>query len=190
MKRWPVMNAPPSSLIYAIGDVHGRADLLEAVLDFVSRDSARRDHEPKVVFLGRHRRSWAGQSASHGPGGDDASIGGRDPASSSATTMTGCLSSSMEPSPRQMARPGRARALLSYDPMADRRRIHALTISSNHHPEHARILREASIVEIDGAFAFVHAGIDPDATPRSAISTRPACGYESGSSITWGGCRT
>jgi serine/threonine protein phosphatase 1 len=41
-----------SNLIYAIGDIHGRLDLLTALLDFVAMDATRRRQEPKVIFLG------------------------------------------------------------------------------------------------------------------------------------------
>jgi serine/threonine protein phosphatase 1 len=38
--------------IYAIGDIHGRSDLLNATLDFIEQDARQRDLVPKVVFLG------------------------------------------------------------------------------------------------------------------------------------------
>jgi serine/threonine protein phosphatase 1 len=41
-----------SSLTYAIGDIHGRSDLLEPLLDFVQLDANNRGQEPKVIFLG------------------------------------------------------------------------------------------------------------------------------------------
>src|SRR6478736_7778283 len=39
-------------LTYAIGDVHGRSDLLIAIVDFVERDAARRRRPPRIIFLG------------------------------------------------------------------------------------------------------------------------------------------
>lgn len=39
-------------LTYAIGDVHGRSDLLKAILDFIERDSSRRGRLPRIIFLG------------------------------------------------------------------------------------------------------------------------------------------
>lgn len=39
-------------LTYAIGDVHGRSDLLQAILDFVERDAADRGRPPRIVLLG------------------------------------------------------------------------------------------------------------------------------------------
>lgn len=41
-------NAP----IYAIGDVHGHAGLLERLLEFVDGHAARQGQQPKVIFLG------------------------------------------------------------------------------------------------------------------------------------------
>ena len=40
------------SLLYAVGDVHGRADLLEKLIDAISEDAASTDAEPVVIFLG------------------------------------------------------------------------------------------------------------------------------------------
>ena len=41
-----------SNLTYAIGDIHGRFDLLSSLLDFIQSDADRRHQEPKVIFLG------------------------------------------------------------------------------------------------------------------------------------------
>jgi serine/threonine protein phosphatase 1 len=38
--------------IYAVGDIHGRADLLQKMLQMISADSAGYDGECKVIFLG------------------------------------------------------------------------------------------------------------------------------------------
>jgi serine/threonine protein phosphatase 1 len=40
------------SEIYAIADVHGRADLLEALLDHIHAVSTDRHSNPVVIFLG------------------------------------------------------------------------------------------------------------------------------------------
>ncbi|TRC89685.1 hypothetical protein FJV80_07785 [Mesorhizobium sp. WSM4310] len=39
-------------ITYAIGDVHGRADLLESLLAAISGDAGTSDAEPRVLFLG------------------------------------------------------------------------------------------------------------------------------------------
>lgn len=36
---------------YAIGNVHGRADLLQKIIDFVDRRSVKRGEQPSVFFL-------------------------------------------------------------------------------------------------------------------------------------------
>lgn len=43
------MNLP---LTYAIGDVHGRSDLLQAMIAFIETDATRRGRLPRIVFLG------------------------------------------------------------------------------------------------------------------------------------------
>lgn len=40
------------SLLYAVGDVHGRADLLEKLLDAIKQDAEAADAEPIIIFLG------------------------------------------------------------------------------------------------------------------------------------------
>ena len=37
---------------YAIGDVHGRSDLLQAMISFCEEDAARRGSTPRIIFLG------------------------------------------------------------------------------------------------------------------------------------------
>jgi serine/threonine protein phosphatase 1 len=43
---------PQNALIYAIGDVHGRADLLDALLTRIDEDVRQEDLRPTVVFMG------------------------------------------------------------------------------------------------------------------------------------------
>ncbi|MFN3806035.1 metallophosphoesterase family protein [Asticcacaulis sp.] len=48
-------NAPASRidrLTYAIGDVHGRNDLLKRLLDIIKEDAEREDEKPRIVMLG------------------------------------------------------------------------------------------------------------------------------------------
>lgn len=44
--------APAGQLIYAIGDIHGRADLLGLLLSRIRRDAARQDMPAAAIFLG------------------------------------------------------------------------------------------------------------------------------------------
>lgn len=43
------MSMPPT---YAIGDVHGRSDLLQTVIAFCEEDAGRRGGTPRIIFLG------------------------------------------------------------------------------------------------------------------------------------------
>ncbi len=46
-------NAPEGMRIYAVGDIHGRLDLLERLLDLIERDGAKRGKaDTVIVFLG------------------------------------------------------------------------------------------------------------------------------------------
>lgn len=49
----PRASVPAGERVYAIGDIHGRLDLLDALLDSIRSDSARRDPaETSLIFLG------------------------------------------------------------------------------------------------------------------------------------------
>ena len=50
-RRKPRPSAPAGERIYAIGDVHGRADLLDALLDRIEEDSAARGESADVIVL-------------------------------------------------------------------------------------------------------------------------------------------
>jgi serine/threonine protein phosphatase 1 len=39
-------------IVYAIGDIHGRADLLDAILKFAERDAAAKLAKPRFIFIG------------------------------------------------------------------------------------------------------------------------------------------
>ena len=42
----------PDSCTYAIGDVHGRADLLKELLSAINKDSSDKHWTPRIIFLG------------------------------------------------------------------------------------------------------------------------------------------
>lgn len=50
----PRPSAPPGALIYAVGDIHGRLDLLRALTGAILRDakSAARSQPPQIIFVG------------------------------------------------------------------------------------------------------------------------------------------
>jgi len=50
--RKPVPEVPPESRIYAVGDIHGRADLLTELHDFIRADAANGPPRRVVVYLG------------------------------------------------------------------------------------------------------------------------------------------
>jgi serine/threonine protein phosphatase 1 len=44
--------APEGQRLYAVGDIHGRADLLDALLDKIAADAAETELQSRVIFLG------------------------------------------------------------------------------------------------------------------------------------------
>lgn len=53
MSYWTNAKTPAGRRIYAIGDIHGRADLLGAMIELIERDDARRPKASAIlVFLG------------------------------------------------------------------------------------------------------------------------------------------
>jgi serine/threonine protein phosphatase 1 len=49
----PAASVPPGTRVYAIGDVHGRLDCLDALLEQIDADDAARDAaETQIIFLG------------------------------------------------------------------------------------------------------------------------------------------
>lgn len=50
----PVRSVDPDERLYAVGDVHGRCDLLEALIEKIGRDAATRSPERRhrIIFLG------------------------------------------------------------------------------------------------------------------------------------------
>lgn len=55
--------APPGRVVYAVGDVHGRDDLLEALLDLIAEDAARSSEPAQLVFLGDYVDRGTGSRA-------------------------------------------------------------------------------------------------------------------------------
>lgn len=151
-------------LLYAIGDVHGRADLLQTLLDAIERNASSLGAPPSVVFLGdiidRGPESCTcldlvGETLARWPG-SRLILGNHDD----------CLLSFFEG--RSLKEPwyegwlsqGGRRALLSYGVDPDQPKV-ARNRMRERHADHHAMLANASIIEIDQDFAFVHAGIDP-----------------------------
>jgi serine/threonine protein phosphatase 1 len=154
---------PISRLTYAIGDVHGRSDLLRPLLAFIAMDAERRGQKPRVIFLG--------DIVDRGPDN-------RGALDLVASTLKRWPSSRLLlgnhddyflhvvtediPDERILAlwlRNGGDATVTSYDFMGDLEA--ARTNVRIDFADHVDLLQSASLIEIDGSFAFVHAGINP-----------------------------
>lgn len=75
---------------YAIGDIHGRAELLETLLDAVAEHADARGTEPRVLFLGDIVDRGGIEPNGNNSCPATRLIGGLFQGSSAATTMTIC----------------------------------------------------------------------------------------------------
>jgi serine/threonine protein phosphatase 1 len=143
--------------------VHGRSDLLQSLLDFIRSDAEKRKQEPKVIFLGdivdrgpdskgcielviSTLNDWPTSKLILGNHDDwFVRVLGTDVANPSAV--------------QAWIRNGGLPTLYGYDYEPDLRMARqAIKLDYEHH---ISLFQQASIIEIDGAFAFVHAGIHP-----------------------------
>lgn len=163
-------------LLYAIGDVHGRADLLDTLLGAIEDDARAAGAIPSVVFLGdiidRGPESCAcldmvRDTLARWPGSrlmlgnhDDCLLSFFQGRSLKDGWYEGWLSQ------------GGRQALLSYGADPDDAKG-ARRFLREHHSDHHEMLAKASLIEIDEDFIFVHAGIDPSRRPDA--QTRRDC---------------
>ncbi|MDB5616484.1 metallophosphoesterase [Tardiphaga sp.] len=153
-----------SSLIYAISDIHGCFDLLTALLDFVTDDAERRRQEPRIIFLG--------DIVDRGPdnrGCIELVVSTLERRPKSRLVLgnhddwflralgTDDLDSAVVAS---WVRNGRLSTLYNYDHEADLSMARAAVKIDYQH--HISLFQEASLLEIDGPFAFVHAGVNSE----------------------------
>ncbi|UZF95603.1 metallophosphoesterase [Bosea sp. NBC_00550] len=148
-------------LTYAIGDVHGRSDLLIAIVDFVERDAARRRRPPRIIFLGdivdRGRDSRGclnvlGRVLADHPGSTFIRGNHDDWFLRFLENDRSELYSWFHDGGRQ--------TLDSYcDLDVDPGREFIL----EHHPAHLSLLRNSSFIVDEGPMLFAHAGIRPSA---------------------------
>lgn len=152
------MNMP---LTYAIGDVHGRSDLLQAIIAFIETDAAHRGRLSRIIFLGdivdRGRDSRGcldirGRVLSDHPG---------------STFVRGnhddWLLRFLENDGSELYawfHDGGRQALDSYcgldmDP--------AREFILKHHPDHLHLLRQSIFIVDEDPILFAHAGIRPSA---------------------------
>lgn len=160
---------PDGLRIYAIGDIHGRFDLLQPVHAQIRRDLAARPAEQSIeIFLGdyvdrgpqsRDVVEWLIRSepacdericlmGNH----EDLLLGGlADAAGTEAWLVNGGIETllSYRPTPR---------ASLADMTLDDVRELFAEAFPESHRA----FLSELSHMQIYGGYAFVHAGIDPD----------------------------
>ena len=160
-------SVPPGQRIYAIGDVHGCLEQLDALLAMIEADEARREPaETTLVFLG--------DLIDRGPA--SAQVVGRV-RSLAATRAVRCLIGNHEEvflgvldgdpkALRLFCRIGGRETALSYGiaPDAFERSSYedlAALLAAAVSPEHRALLAGASDMEVIGDFAFVHAGVRP-----------------------------
>lgn len=155
---------PISNLTYAIGDIHGRSDLLQPLLGFIESDAKKRQQEPRVIFLG--------DIVDRGPdskGCIELVISALDRWPQSKLLLGNHDSLFLDvlgmddPNPSIVAvwaRNGGIDTLRGYHYEPDLHMArNAITLNYEHH---VSLFQQASVMEVDGLFAFVHAGIHPD----------------------------
>lgn len=153
-----------SSLTYAIGDVHGRADLLGSLLEFIRHDAEKRQQEPRLIFLGD-----IVDRGSDSKGCIELVISALDRWPKSKLILGNHdnwfveVLGTDDPDPAAVDAwigNGGLPTVYNYDYEPD------LGMARNaiklDYEQHLALFRNASLIEIDGPFAFVHAGIHPD----------------------------
>ncbi|WP_424631793.1 metallophosphoesterase [Bradyrhizobium sp. SYSU BS000235] len=152
-----------ASTIYAIGDVHGRSDLLDRIVAFVQQDALNRECRPLVFFLG--------DIVDKGPDscgamkivcdtiqrwpGSRLILGNHDYMFRDALTVQ------RHDILKWLLRNGGQETLASYSRTPEYDPSEILISIRDDFPEHVRVLHEASLIETFGPYGFVHAGIDP-----------------------------
>ncbi len=154
-----LLNLP--STVCAIGDVHGRADLLRLLIDFLDDRSAQAPQPPRVYFLGdivdrgpdsRQAMEIVCETLRRWP--DSRFImGNHDWLFRDGLTSQLLVHDWLER--------GAINTLASYLGDSDSYTFDDLCLIKDRYPEHLRILQSASLIERVGKYAFVHAGIDP-----------------------------
>lgn len=155
-----------SRITYAIGDVHGRADLLERMLDQIQTDADQRAAEYRIIFLG--------DIIDRGPGSRRAMdlVHATLNASPDSRLILGnheefflrVLDGSQE-SERVLdhwLRKGGHETLASYGLLDCRDVTHLAEEFNNGFPHHVAMMRQAENLIVDGNFVFVHAGVRPN----------------------------
>jgi serine/threonine protein phosphatase 1 len=164
------MNAPKgiklfiSTLTYAIGDVHGRYDLLKPLIEFIQSDAEQRRQEPRVIFLGdivdrgpesRNCIELVLLTLSRWPK-SKLILGNHDD-----LFMRVLGTDAPDPAVVDAWRDnGGIPTVYNYDYEADL--VMARSAIKLEYEHHIELFRNAPLLEVDGLFAFIHAGVRPD----------------------------
>ncbi|ODS01380.1 hypothetical protein AUC68_00520 [Methyloceanibacter methanicus] len=159
---------PEGEVVYAIGDIHGRTDLLSALLALIAQDAARSDHSKKtLVFLGDYVDRGPDSRGvidmlSRGPLDGSKRIvlkGNHEQFLLDFLNDPGCLDS--------WCRNGGEPTLASYGVDIDRlerigaRRGWREAFMAALPPTHLRFLESLELTCVVGDYVFVHAGLRP-----------------------------
>lgn len=153
-------------ITYAIGDVHGRADLLEPLLAAITKDAESHVSEPRVLFLGDivDRGPWSRQSMDLVCDTLDRwprsrlILGNHD-----AYFLDFMTAEQVDETrfTRWLERIGGYDTLACYG-LFDRSIAKTAARFRAEFPCHVKALQNALPIVVDQRFAYVHAGIDPD----------------------------
>jgi serine/threonine protein phosphatase 1 len=149
-------------IIYAIADVHGRADLLKKTIDYVEADARFYGKTPHVYFLG--------DIVDRGP----ESMQALDIVADTLKRLPGSVfhlgnhdnwfldaidTKGTGPEVQDWEHHGGLRTASSYAP--ELKCKHALMWIKGNRPDHVDLIRNARLITDHGRIAFCHAGIDP-----------------------------
>jgi serine/threonine protein phosphatase 1 len=150
---------------YAIGDVHGRADLLETMLDAVAEHAEARGTEPRVLLVGdivdrgpssRIAMDLVCQSLERWPR-SRLILGNHD-----AWFLDFMTAETVDPNRFQRwLRMGGYETLASYSLLEERDASAAAAVFRARFGRHAEALQAAVPMVVDERFLYVHAGINP-----------------------------
>ena len=152
-----------ASTIYAIGDVHGRSDLLDQMVAYIHEDSRQRKCQPLVIFLGDivdkgpdscGAMNIECDAVQRWPG-SQLMLGNHDYMFRDAITVQ------RHDILKWLFQNGGHTTLASYSRTLDFDPEEVLFDIPCSFPEHIRLLHDASMIQTVGQYAFVHAGIDP-----------------------------
>ena len=156
-------------ITYAIGDVHGRADLLRPLLAAISNDAEARGSDPRVLFLGDiiDRGPWSRQAMDLVSDTLDRWPQSRLILGNHDAYFLDFMTAERVDETRYtkwLLRLGGYETLDSYGLVGDCGIAETAAKFRAGFPRHVQVLQEALPIVVDQRFAYVHAGIDPDQT--------------------------